>query len=142
MPFSSGAVSFSRLLVNPGPETPTRSIGLEQLEVLAEHRFEQTDLGIPLETEAGWTTAVHLMDTAFDYDKVVYQDGSLGLFGLRIDTNKVPADVKKAVRTQHEIALAKDRRASSASARRPRPRRWPSTSSTSTFRPGGTASRR
>lgn len=108
MPFSSGGVSFSRLLVNPGPDTPTRSLGLEQLETLSEHRFEQTDLGIPLETESGWTTSVHLMDTAFDYDKVVYADGGIGLFGLRIDTNKVPADVKKAVRTQHEVALAKD----------------------------------
>ncbi len=110
MPFTAGRVSFNRSLVQASASSaaPVRTIGEDALERLNDNAFTATDLGVPLETEAGWTTAEHLLDTRFTHDKVVYDSGGLGLLGLRIDTNKAPAELKRALRAQHEQALSRD----------------------------------
>ncbi len=107
MPFTNGRVSFARLAVAPGPAIPGRAITQTQIDRLAEHAFRATDIGAPLETEAGWTSAAHLLDTDLDLASVARADGAAALFGLRIDTNRVPAELRRAVRAEHERALAR-----------------------------------
>ena len=62
----------------------------------------------PDEVEAGFTTGVHLFDTQFTYEKIGYgtPGNGLALFALRLDTNKVPADIKKAYKVMNELAAA------------------------------------
>ncbi len=108
MPYTNGRVSFTRLLVNTSDTTPTRTLTEDALDKLNEHAFSATDIGVPLETEAGWTTAEHLLDTHLTHDAVSYDGGALALLGLRTDTNTPPADVRRALRAQHEQALARD----------------------------------
>ncbi len=62
----------------------------------------------PDEVEVGFTTGVHLFDTQFTYEKNGYGSQARGLahFALRLDTHKVPADVKKAYKVMNEQAAA------------------------------------
>lgn len=103
MPFNSGQVSFGRLKVlRPGKKT----LGQNELDALAEHTLSATDIGVPREVEAGWTAGEHLYDEKFGFDKNIFDGGSLAHFALRIDTNKPPADVKKAILAQQQAILA------------------------------------
>ncbi|MEO0588291.1 MAG: hypothetical protein AAF078_11710, partial [Planctomycetota bacterium] len=72
------------------------------LGILHDFRFRETDIGAPDEVEAGFVTGVHLLDAEFDYDKNGFGDALL--FGLRIDTHRVPSDVKKAYEAIHRGA--------------------------------------
>ncbi|MEL7088907.1 MAG: hypothetical protein AAGL98_10800, partial [Planctomycetota bacterium] len=84
------------------------------LSILSEARFRESDLGTPDEVEAGFTTGLHLFDTQFTYEKNGFGTpgpgsavgGGRALFALRMDTHKVPADVKKAYRVMNEQAAA------------------------------------
>ena len=101
MPITSGRVSFCRFRVQG--DAPT-AVDETLLDLLHEHHFRETEIGSPDEVEAGWVTAEHLMDTQFAYDKVGY--GPFALFALRIDTHKVPGEVKKAYQKMNEQAAA------------------------------------
>ncbi|MFI4859833.1 MAG: hypothetical protein ACIAXF_04025 [Phycisphaerales bacterium JB063] len=101
MPFTSGRVSFARFHVSG--DTPP-AVDETFLELLHEHRFRETEIGAPDEVEAGFVTAEHLFDTQFTFEKVAY--GRYALFSLRIDTHKVPAEVKKAYQKMNEAAAA------------------------------------
>ena len=103
MPFTSGRVSYCRFRVQG--DAPI-AIDETLIDLLHEHQFRETEIGAPDEVEAGWVTAEHLMDTAFVYDKVAY--GPFALFALRIDTHKVPGEVKKAYQKMNEQAAAAD----------------------------------
>jgi len=110
MPFTNGRVSFTRLLITPGPADsplPTRTLTEPACDALNHNAFSPTDVGVPLETETGWTTAAHLEDTNINYPVIAAASGEAAIFGLRIDTNTPPADIKRAVRARHEHALAK-----------------------------------
>ncbi|MEM1353968.1 MAG: hypothetical protein AAGH88_03700 [Planctomycetota bacterium] len=101
MPFTSGRVSFCRFLVTG--DAPT-SVDETFLDILQEHRFRETEIGAPDETEAGFVTVEHLFDTQFTYEKVGY--GPHAVFALRIDTHKVPGEVKRAYQKMNEQAAA------------------------------------
>ncbi len=103
MPFTSGRVTFCRFHVS-GDSPP--AVDETFLELLHEHRFRETEIGAPDEVEAGFVTAEHLFDTQFSFEKVAY--GRYALFSLRIDTHKVPAEVKKAYQKMNEAAAASD----------------------------------
>ena len=105
MPFDSGRVTFTRFHV-VGDAPP--SVDDAFLSILSEARFRETEIGAPDEVEAGFTTGVHLFDTQFTYEKNGYGSPGQGLahFALRLDTHKVPADVKKAYRVMNEQAAA------------------------------------
>jgi hypothetical protein len=77
------------------------------LSVLTEGAFREQDIGAPDETESGWTTGEHLYDTQFTYEKNGF--GDMLLFALRIDTHKVPSDVKHAYKRIQEMALAQQK---------------------------------
>jgi hypothetical protein len=103
MPITSGRVSYCRFRVSgDAPDSVDETF----LDLLHEHHFRETEIGAPDEVEAGWVTAEHLMDTQFTYDKVAY--GPFALFALRLDTHKVPGEVKKAYQKMNEQAAASD----------------------------------
>jgi hypothetical protein len=105
MSFRSGRVGFSRFnVVGDAPSV----IDDTALAILAEHAFVQQEIGTPDEIESGFITGEHLLDTQFTYEKNAFGDppGSMLLFALRIDTCKVPSEVKHAQRRIQELAAA------------------------------------
>ncbi|MEM1026865.1 MAG: hypothetical protein AAGJ38_02165 [Planctomycetota bacterium] len=109
MPFDSGRVTFCRFAVTG--DAPT-SVDDAVLSILQEHRFRETEVGAPEEIESGFVTPEHLLDTRFTYEKVGFGSASAGgarmLVGVRIDTHKVPSEVKRAYRVMNEQTAAGD----------------------------------
>lgn len=107
MSFTSGRVSFCRFVVTG--DAPS-SVDDAFLSILSEHRFRETDIGTPDEVEAGFVTAEHILDSDFTFEKVAFgadgAPGSVALLAMRVDTHKVPADVKQAYRKLNEQAAA------------------------------------
>lgn len=99
MPFPSGSVSFKAYKVmGDAPPVPTESM----MGQFAEHRI-LADNSLE-ESTYGWCGPTHIMDAKIDFDNCVF--GEAIHIGLRVDTNKVPGDVKKALRQMEESALA------------------------------------
>ena len=105
MSFESGRVTFTRFRVTG--DAPAH-VDDAFLSILSEYRFRESEIGEPEEVEAGLTTGLHLFDTQFTYEKNGYGSPGSGraLFALRLDTHKVPADVKKAFRVMNEQTAA------------------------------------
>ena len=101
MAFDTGRVTFTRFRVQG--DAPT-SVDETMLGILKESRFRESEIGTPEEVEAGFTTGLHLFDVQFDYSKNGF--GHLAHFALRLDTHKVPGDVKKAYKVMNELAAA------------------------------------
>lgn len=101
MPFSSGRVSFCQFAVSG--DAPT-SADETALAILKDYAFKETEIGAPDEVEAGFVTGEHILDTNFSYEKNGFGDALL--FAVRIDTHKVPSDLKQAYRKIHERAAA------------------------------------
>ncbi len=109
MSFTQGRVSFCCFKVT-GDAPPT--VDEAMLSILAEHRFRETEIGAPDEVEVGFVTAEHLLDTDFTFEKLAFgvggMPGTAALLSMRMDTHKVPADVKQAYRKINEQAAAAD----------------------------------
>jgi hypothetical protein len=99
MGFASGSVSFHRFAV--GGKAPERSAALD---LLRNNAFEAAEESLPEEVEYGWCGGRHVFDAQFSHEHNAFADCLY--FGLRIDTNKVPADVVKAWTIMEETALA------------------------------------
>ncbi len=107
MAFHSGRVTFSRFRVQPAGGDAPAAVDETLLSILSEHRFRETEIGAPEEVEVGFITGEHLLDTQFSYEKNGFGVGStLLLCAMRMDTHKVPADVKQAYRKLNEQAAA------------------------------------
>lgn len=102
MSFTSGRVTFTRFRV--AGDAPT-ACDDALLSILTEHRFQERDIGKPEEVEVGFVTAEHLLDTRFTAESCFYGKG-IALFALRLDTHKVPTDVKHAHYKINEQAAA------------------------------------
>lgn len=107
MSFTQGRVTFCCFkVVGDAPKTVDEAM----LSIFAEHRFRETEIGTPDEVEVGFVTAEHLLDTDFTFEKAAYGvgglPGSAALLAMRMDTHKVPADVKQAYRKINEQAAA------------------------------------
>ena len=101
MGFDSGSVSFSRFAVlGDQPKT----VDQELLDRLAEHVLQDEQVGQPEEISWGFSGGRHVMDNQFTFGHNVFAD-SLH-FALRIDTNKVPSEMKKAYALMEEDAVA------------------------------------
>ncbi|MEX0652845.1 MAG: hypothetical protein WDZ31_01535 [Phycisphaeraceae bacterium] len=105
MSFHSGRVSFCRFHVT-GDAPP--AVDETALSILKEHKFQETEIGAPDEVEVGWITGEHLLDTQFSFEKNGYGSPAepMLLLAMRMDTHKVPADVKQAYRKINEQAAA------------------------------------
>lgn len=101
MGFASGSVSFRRFaVVGKHPAQIDQGI----LDKLAEHALKEDADSIPQELDYGWNGGRHILDSAFSFEHNVFAEALF--FGLRIDTNKVPGDLKKAYQIMEEEAVA------------------------------------
>jgi hypothetical protein len=105
MGFASGTVSFRRFVVlgDSSNKLPTAA-DQKLLDALAEHALKPGEFGVPEEVEYGWGGGRHVLDANFSFEHNVFADALH--FALRIDTNKVPADLKKAYQIMEEEAVA------------------------------------
>jgi len=101
MGFAAGSVSFRRFAVVG--EQPDQ-IDQELLDKLSEHALRPGDVGVSDEMEYGWSGGRHVLDGDFSFENNVYADALH--FALRIDTNKVPSELKKAYAIMEEEAVA------------------------------------
>lgn len=106
MGFDSGRVSFVRLLVKtkgPPPATVTPNL----IDKLQEHAFTDSPAGAPAEIETGWVAGDHLFDQDFSLGKnAIGPAGNLLICALRIDTNRVPSELRRSYQRVHERAAA------------------------------------
>ena len=101
MGFKSGRVTYCRFKVmGDGPS----GVDEAALSILNEHKFQEVEIGAPDEVEVGFVTGDHILDTQFTYEKNGY--GNLMMFALRIDTHKVPSEMKQAYKMMNEQSAA------------------------------------
>ena len=100
MPFHSGSIAYARFAVRGGPTAVTNEV----LDELAANVLTPPAIGAPPETQAGWVAGRHVFDTSFDPEAVVF--GETLLFGMRIDTNRVPAELRRAYFAMAQQAMA------------------------------------
>ena len=100
MGFASGSVSFRRFAVVG--EAPA-AVDQDLLDKLAEHALKPGEFGAE-EVEYGWGGGRHVLDGHFGFEHNVFADALH--FALRVDTNKVPSDLKKAYQLMEEEAVA------------------------------------
>jgi len=103
MAFRTGTIAFARFRLEGNPPT---SVTDEILETLRENQLRPNTIGAPPEVEYGWIGGRHVFDDRFEPDDVVFGDRLL--IGMRIDTNKVPAELRRAYRAIAEQELATD----------------------------------
>lgn len=101
MGFSSGTVSFRRFAVNG---KHPKEIDQAVLDKLAEHVLQLDEDSIPQDIEYGWNGGRHIFDSNFSFEHNVFAEALF--FGLRVDTNKVPGDLKKAYQIMEEETVA------------------------------------
>lgn len=102
MGFASGSTSFRRFAVIGNQPA---QIDQDLLDLLATHALKESEYGVPEEEEYGWSGGRHVLDATFSFENNVFADALS--FGLRIDTNKVPGEMKKAYALMEEDAVAK-----------------------------------
>jgi hypothetical protein len=100
MPFRSGAVTYRRFAVSG--ERPDM-LNSKLFESLRESALGELEPIKPGETHVGFTAGRHLFDRSFDYERVGFGSGLL--LGYRVDSVRVPPEIKKAY-----IAMAEDAR--------------------------------
>ena len=101
MGFASGSVSFRRFAVIG--EQPD-AIDQDLLDKLAAQALKVGELGLPEEVEYGWCGGRHVLDGNFSFEHNVYAEALV--FAMRVDTNKVPGELKRAYAIMEEEAIA------------------------------------
>jgi hypothetical protein len=91
MSFFSGRVTFTRYRL---AGKPPRQFGPEHLEKLAANAIGRQRVAAADGVEAGWIAGDHILDTRFELAKNVVNDTLQ--FALRVDTQRVPADLLRA----------------------------------------------
>lgn len=100
MPFRSGSVAYARFrLVGDVPTEANEAL----FDTLAAHTVQPPTIGAPPETIAGWCAGRHVFDVSFDADTMLF--GRHLLLGMRLDTNRVPGELKRAYRAMAESAF-------------------------------------
>jgi hypothetical protein len=101
MGFDSGSVSFSRYAVLG--DQPA-AVDQDLLDRCAAHVLQEEPVGAPEEVAWGLSGGRHVLDNQFSFAHNVFADALH--FALRVDTNKVPAEMKKAYALMEEDAVA------------------------------------
>jgi hypothetical protein len=115
MGFFSGRLSFLRFRV--GGHSP-RAFDQEFLDRLADRQAGRQRIASADGVETGWTAGEHVLDTDFQLAKNIVND-TLS-FDLRIDTDKIPADLLRAYTAVELKALSRKNPSGFPSARRKR----------------------
>ncbi|MCC6239569.1 MAG: hypothetical protein IT448_04640 [Phycisphaerales bacterium] len=103
MGFASGTFTFRRFAV-VGPGAP-QQVDESHLQRLSELALRSDELIAPQEEEYGWCGGRHILDNQFSFEHNVFNDCIC--FALRVDTNKIPGDLKTAHQLMEEEAVAK-----------------------------------
>ncbi len=98
MPFTRGSVSFARFRL--AGDAPAR-VDDAVLDALRANILQPT-IGVPVESEFGWTGGEHILDQDFSREHCVF--GDCLHVSMRLDRVRVPAELKRAY-------LAQERRA-------------------------------
>jgi len=107
MGIRNGSISYARFKVaGSGGRTPPRDVDAGLLEALAGGQLRPGGVGEPPPVEFGWCGGRHVYDGAFGAEHNVF--GRALLFGLRVDANKVPAEIRRAYRAMAEAGYAAD----------------------------------
>lgn len=107
MPFRTGSIAYARFrIVSAGSASPPADVSQDLLDALGQHTLRTSDIGEPPAVEFGWCAGRHVFDEQFAAEHNVF--GRALLFGLRIDTNKVPADIRRAYRAMSETMFIAD----------------------------------
>lgn len=115
MGFFNGRATFLRFKVNgPAP----RQFDDEHLARLSDRQAGRQRIASADGVETGWTGGEHILDTDFGFEKNIINDTLT--FDLRVDTEKLPADLLRAYMAVELKALAKDNPSGFASARQKR----------------------
>jgi hypothetical protein len=101
MPFIRGSVTYARFRL--GGDAPAR-IDETVLDALKAGKLSPT-IGVPVEVETGWTAGEHILDHDFSWEHCVY-DSSLHA-AMRLDSVRVPSEIKAAYLAQEQTALRK-----------------------------------
>ncbi len=91
MPFLSGSLSFERFRVE---KFQSASFDQEHLDQMQQHAAGKVETASTENVHTGFLGGDHLFDQHFDLDKNVINDAVH--FGIRIDTNQIPAAIKNA----------------------------------------------
>ena len=101
MGFSSGSVSMRRFVVSG--DLP-KTVDEDLLKALDRHKLAPKEDDSPAEIEYGWCGGRHVLDSRFDFERNVFNDALS--FALRVDTNRVPAELRLAYKMMEEEAVA------------------------------------
>jgi hypothetical protein len=115
MGFFGGRVTFVRFKVQG---SAPRIFGEKHLERLDANAIGRQKHAASDGVEAGWSAGDHLLDVRFDLAKNVVNDALQ--FALRVDTQKVPADLLHAYAQEELEALAADNPSGRPSSRQKR----------------------
>lgn len=115
MGFFSGRVAFLRFKVN-GPVPGL--FGEEHLDRLADRQAGRQRIASADGVETGWAAGEHVLDTDFGLAKNIINDTLT--FDLRVDTDKLPADLLRAYYAVELKALSKNNPSGFPSARQKR----------------------
>ncbi len=97
MGFRAGSIAYRRFSVLSDPPTLESAL----LERIRKHILSDVDGIKPGESACGWTGGRHLFDISFSPDSILFGSGLL--LGFRIDSVRVPPEIKKAY-----IAMAEE----------------------------------
>ena len=103
MGFLSGSTTFQRYWITGDP---TPALGPEHLDTLERYAIGQFETESPEQPDVGFIAGDHLLDTHFELAKNVI--GSALHFGIRIDTNKIPAAIRNAWYQMELLPLTAD----------------------------------
>ncbi|MBN1491655.1 MAG: hypothetical protein JXA69_17210 [Phycisphaerae bacterium] len=103
MPFPAGSVTFKRFFV---AGSAPRTVDQDLLDRAAERAIGKGSVLAGDNTETGWITGEHVLDTQFDFAK--NRVGDCLFLAMRVDSCKPPSDVVRAYEKMHaEAILAK-----------------------------------
>ena len=101
MSFASGTISFRRYVVTG---KHPKQVDQDLLDKLVAHVLQAPEFGVPEDVEYGWCGGRHIFDSTFSFEHNVLGDAAH--FALRIDTNRVPSELKRAYQLMEEDATA------------------------------------
>ncbi|MCP4191992.1 MAG: hypothetical protein GY768_15375 [Planctomycetaceae bacterium] len=103
MGFLSGSTTFQRYWIT---NDPTPALGTDHLEILEKAKIGSFKTSALDQPSVGFLAGSHLLDTQFALEKNVIVDAMH--FGVRIDTNQIPAAIRNAWLQMELLPLAVD----------------------------------